>query len=70
MKLVMLAVLGVLTVVMAVFAPYVYRTEPTGQAIAWTVMLIGSVVALIMLSRVEVLLRRRARTANDETPHA
>ncbi|MFI2077572.1 hypothetical protein [Streptomyces triculaminicus] len=66
MRLVWLAALGVLAVVMAVFTPYVYRTESTWQAIDWTVMLIGTVAFVAALIRAELLIRsQNRRTSSD-----
>ncbi|MFI7237636.1 hypothetical protein [Streptomyces cyaneofuscatus] len=48
-------------VVMAVFAPYVFRTESTVQAIAWSAMLVGTVVLIAVLVYAELLMRRMDR---------
>jgi hypothetical protein len=67
MRLVWLAAISVLAIVMAVFTPYVFRTESTWQAVAWLVMLAATVTAIAALVRAELLLRRLERLANSDT---
>ncbi|MFD7497450.1 hypothetical protein ACFV8T_34745 [Streptomyces sp. NPDC059832] len=50
--------LGVLAILMAAFTPHVFRAESTWQAIAWSVVLIGTVTFVATLIRAELLLRR------------
>ncbi|MFJ8755258.1 hypothetical protein ACIREO_39025 [Streptomyces sp. NPDC102441] len=66
MRLVWLAAITVLAVVMAVFTPYVLRTESTWQAAAWLVMLAATVTGIAVLIRAELLLRRLERPANSD----
>ncbi|MFE9007430.1 hypothetical protein ACFYOY_35825 [Streptomyces sp. NPDC007875] len=66
MRFVWLGALGVLAVVMAVFTPYVFRTESTWQAIAWSVMLTGTVAFIAVLIRSELLIRRMGRRTNSD----
>ncbi|MET9694332.1 hypothetical protein ABZY81_38935 [Streptomyces sp. NPDC006514] len=65
MRLVWLAALGVLAVVMAVFTPYVFRTESTWQSIAWSVMLLGTVGFIAALVRAELLIRSLNQRGSD-----
>ncbi|MEU5109731.1 hypothetical protein AB0H07_47135 [Streptomyces sp. NPDC021354] len=66
MRLVWLAALSVLAVVMAVFTPYVFRAESTWQAIAWLVMLVGTVAFIAVLIRAELLIRRLDQQPNSD----
>ncbi|MGW5679533.1 hypothetical protein ACWEV4_31405 [Streptomyces sp. NPDC003860] len=66
MRLVWLAAISVLAVVMAVFTPYVLRTESTGQAAAWLVMLAATLTGLAVLIRAELLLRRLQHNAHSD----
>jgi NADH:ubiquinone oxidoreductase subunit 6 (subunit J) len=66
MRLVRLAAISVLAVVMAVFTPYVLRTESTWQAAAWLVMLAATVTGVTLLIRAELLLRRLERPTNSD----
>ncbi|MFB7852420.1 hypothetical protein ACFC34_36140 [Streptomyces sp. NPDC056053] len=55
---------------MAVFTPYMLRTEPTWQAAAWLVMLTATVTGLATPIRAELLFRgleRDSRSAVAET---
>lgn len=70
MRLVWLAALGVLAVVMAVFTPYVFRTESTWQAAAWLVMLVGTVALIAVLIRIERLIRRLDRQSDSDASDA
>ncbi|GLF99865.1 hypothetical protein [Streptomyces yaizuensis] len=63
MRFVWLGALAALAVVMAVFTPYVFRTEPTAKAVAWSVMLIGTLAFIAVLIRPELLLRSWKRRA-------
>ncbi|GAA2345628.1 hypothetical protein [Streptomyces violaceusniger] len=51
---------------MAVFTPYVFRTESTWHAIAWSVMLTGTVAFIAVLIRAELLIRRLDRRTNSD----
>ncbi|MYS32584.1 hypothetical protein K388_07279 [Streptomyces sp. KhCrAH-43] len=66
MRLVWLAAITVLAVVMAVFTPYVLRTESTWQAAAWLFMLAATVTGIAVFIRAELLLRRLERPANSD----
>ncbi|WP_432155057.1 hypothetical protein [Streptomyces tricolor] len=66
MSLVWLASLGVLAVVVAVLTPYVFRTESTWQAVAWLVMLVGTVAFIAVLVRAERLIGRLCRQADSD----
>ncbi|WP_431983143.1 hypothetical protein [Streptomyces qinglanensis] len=68
MRLVWLAVLSVLAVVMAVFTPFVLRTESTWQAAAWLVMLAATVISLAVLVHAELLFRRLERNTRSDVP--
>ncbi|MFG2887587.1 hypothetical protein ACGFYV_35810 [Streptomyces sp. NPDC048297] len=68
MRLVWLAAISVLAVVMAVFTPYVLRTESTWQGAAWLVMLAATVTGLIALIRTELVLRRLERQPDSNVP--
>ncbi|GAA3808607.1 hypothetical protein ACFQ0G_53225 [Streptomyces chiangmaiensis] len=68
MRLVWLAAISVLAVVMAVFTPYVLRTESTWQAAAWLVMLAATVTGIAVLIRAELLLRRLERQPDSDVP--
>lgn len=68
MRLVWLAAISVLAVVMAVFTPYVLRTEPTWQAAAWLVMPAATVTGPAALTRAELLFRRLERDAHSDVP--
>ncbi|QXE39628.1 hypothetical protein KQY30_00210 [Streptomyces sp. GMY02] len=64
------AVLGVFAVVMAVFTPYVFRTESTWMTVAWSVVLIGTVTFIAALIRTELWTRspdRRTRSDDSKT---
>ncbi|MEV7568046.1 hypothetical protein [Streptomyces tanashiensis] len=61
MRLVWLGALSALAVLMAVFTPYVFRTESPWQGIAWLVMLAGTVALTAVLLRAELLIRRQRR---------
>ncbi|CAM5267919.1 hypothetical protein GCM10010222_14110 [Streptomyces tanashiensis] len=61
MRLVWLGALSALAVLMAVFTPYVFRTESRWQGIAWLVMLAGTVALTAVLLRAELLIRRQRR---------
>lgn len=66
MRFVWPAALGVLAVVMAVLTPYVYRNESTWKAIAWSIVLIGTVAFSAALIRIELLMRsQNRRTSSD-----
>ncbi|MFH8411008.1 hypothetical protein ACH4FX_40495 [Streptomyces sp. NPDC018019] len=65
-RLVWLAALGVLAVMMAVFIPYVLRTASTWQAVAWLVMLAGTVVFIAALIRAERLVRHLDRQPDSD----
>lgn len=66
MRLVWLAAISVLAVVMVVVTPYVFRTESTGQAAAWLIMLSATVVGIAVLIRAELLFRRLERDARSD----
>ncbi|MEV8606026.1 hypothetical protein AB0465_39875 [Streptomyces griseoviridis] len=66
MRLVWLAAITVLAVVMAVFTPYVLRTESTWQAAAWLVMLAATVTGIAVLIRAELLFRRLDRGSGSD----
>lgn len=66
MRLVWLAAISVLAVVMAVFTPYVLRTESTWQAAAWLVMLAATITGIAVLIRAELLFRRLERPGNSD----
>ncbi|MFF9593843.1 hypothetical protein ACF1FX_32445 [Streptomyces sp. NPDC014646] len=66
MRLVWLTAISVLAVVMAVFTPYVLRTESTWQAAAWLLMLTATAVGVAVLIRAELLVRRLERTSNGD----
>ncbi|MFF7189677.1 IS701 family transposase [Streptomyces sp. NPDC008222] len=68
MRLVWLAAISVLAVVMAVFTPYVLRTESMWQAAAWLVMLAATVTGIAALIRAELLLRRLERQRDPDVP--
>jgi NADH:ubiquinone oxidoreductase subunit 6 (subunit J) len=68
MRLVWLAAISVLAVVMAVFTPYVLRTESMWQAAAWLVMLAATVTGIAALIRAELLLRRLERQRDRDVP--
>jgi uncharacterized membrane protein len=51
---------------MAVFTPYVLRTESTWKAAAWLLMLAATITAIAALIRAELLLRRLERTPNSD----
>lgn len=61
MRLVWLGALSALAVLMAVFTPYVFRTESRWHGIAWLVMLAGTVALTAVLLRAELLIRRQRR---------
>ncbi|ANW22626.1 hypothetical protein [Streptomyces clavuligerus] len=67
MRLVWLAVLGVITVVMAVLTPVVFRTESSWGIAAWSVLIVGTAVFTAALIRAEVLLRSAERRAGSGT---
>ncbi len=58
-----LAALSVLSLVMAVFTPYVLRHESVWQSIGWCFMLVGTIGVITMLIRTERLLRSLDRIA-------
>ncbi|MFD7623027.1 hypothetical protein [Streptomyces sp. NPDC059802] len=60
--------LGVLAILMAAFTPHVFRAESTWQAIAWSVVLIGTVTFVATLIRAELLLRRLGPAGGAATP--
>lgn len=66
MRLVWLTAISVLAVVMAVFTPYVLRTESTWQAAAWLLMLAATAGGVAVLIRAELLVRRLERTSNGD----
>ncbi|MFK4272511.1 hypothetical protein [Streptomyces milbemycinicus] len=43
-----------------------FRTESTWQAIAWLVMLVGTVTFIAVLIRAELLIRRLGRQPNSD----
>ncbi|MEU3188672.1 hypothetical protein ABZ707_31415 [Streptomyces sp. NPDC006923] len=67
MRLFWLAALGLLAVVMAMFTPYVFRNESTWQAVAWSIMLVGTVAFIAVLIRAERLIRSLDRHADNDT---
>ncbi|MFB7274186.1 hypothetical protein [Streptomyces sp. NPDC056244] len=66
MRFVRPGALGVLAVVMAVFTPYVLRTESVGRAVAWSIVLIGTVAFLTVLVRAELLIRSLDRRTGSD----
>ncbi|MEV5080691.1 hypothetical protein AB0K74_18240 [Streptomyces sp. NPDC056159] len=68
MRLVWLAAISALAVVMAVFTPYVLRTESTWQAAAWLAMLAATVTGIAVLIRAELLFRRLERQPDSDVP--
>ncbi|MFB6811193.1 hypothetical protein [Streptomyces sp. NPDC056387] len=50
---------------MAVFTPYVLRTESTWQAAAWLVMLAATLTGIAVLTRAELLFRRLEHDAHS-----